>query len=140
MYVLTRSFHTVPVVILFSARLFNTGTSTDHLHLYGTAILPHRISRIVRLRSTTMCESRSYNNSWLISLSISRHEYHAAKPAICISRLSNLDTSLSEDSDSKSDDSSKDDWESDSSDTLDGQSEYHHDDLPASGGVTIYPK
>ena len=55
MYVLTRSFHTVPVVILFSAHPFSTGTSTDHLHLYGTAILPHRISRIVRLRSTTMC-------------------------------------------------------------------------------------
>ena len=55
MYVLTRSFHTVPVVILFSAHPFSTGTSTDHLHLYGMAILPHRISRIVRLRSTTMC-------------------------------------------------------------------------------------
>ena len=55
MYVLTRSFHTVPVVILFSAHPFSTGTSTDRLHLYGTAILPHRISRIVRLRSTTMC-------------------------------------------------------------------------------------
>ena len=56
MYVLTQSFYTVPVVILFSAHLFSTGPLTDHLHLYGMAILPHWISRIVRLRSTTMCE------------------------------------------------------------------------------------
>ena len=55
MYVLTQSFHTVPVVILFLAHLFSTGTSTNHLHLYGKGILPHQISRIVRLRSTTMC-------------------------------------------------------------------------------------
>ena len=57
MYASTRSFHTVPVVILFLAHLFSTGTLTDHLHLYGTGILPHRISCIVRLKSTTMCDS-----------------------------------------------------------------------------------